>query len=437
MSSEFRIDCQWIEPGSGGPAARRFLAEVRIDADGVPVTALADTRTRSYRPGIRVSAYDLAAWFVANWWRLRWEVDGAGTSWEMSHRVGATGNGYLWPDLEFIGGDATVQIRSNPVSLGATSHLRFLSEVNIHVPARDFESAVRDFIEAVTSRLRSLAGQELEGLQELLTAWRDLGREIKDPVLSFDRALEARMGFDPEEAEPALLSSLRQVANEVGRSPVEELAASSKSRALDDFEILWREARDKSCPIRLDVNSAVRTGVAQLENRGLKPWKKGEVLADLARREWSINGDAINNRELAELCGVPEDWIRSGFDENTPIPAGFRNSSEDGGLVASLKKRHPTGRRFALARIVGDHLLAGASDRLLPVTDMATDRQKFQRAFAQAFLCPFEALQSHLGSKVPDDDFIEDAAQHFEVSSWLVRSALINHGVLSPAAISS
>lgn len=437
MSSKFRIDCQWVEPALGGSAARRFLAEVRIDADGVPVTALADTRDRSYRSGIRVSAYDLAAWFVANWWRLRWEVDGTGTSWDMSHRVGAAGNGYLWPELEFIGGDATVQIRSNPVSLGATSHLRFLSEVNVHVPARDFESAVRDFIEAVTSRLRSLAGPDIEGLQELLTAWHDLGREIEDPVLSFDRAIEARMGFDPEEAEPALLSSLRQAANEVGRSPVEELAASSKSRALDDFEILWRDAREKSCPMRLDVNPAVKSGAAQLDNQELKPWKKGEVLADLARREWSINGDAINNRELAEVCGVPEDWIRGGFDEDVPIPAGFRDSSEGDSLVVSVKKRHPTGRRFALARIVGDHLLAGAGDRLLPVTDAATDRQKFQRAFAQAFLCPFEALKSHLGSEVPDDDFIEDAAQHFEVSSWLVRSALINHGVLSSAAIAS
>ncbi len=238
MRSEFRIDCQWVEPAVGGSAERHFLAEVGIEAHGVPVTALADSNTHTVRSGIRVSAYDLAAWFVANWWRLRWEADGKGSSWNMSHRIGAAGNGYLWPDLEFVGGDATVQIRAKPISLGSIPSLRFLSEVNVHVPAEEFEHAVRNFVEAVASRSESLGGQGADDLQELAAAWHDLGQEIEDPELSFDRAIEARMGFDPEEAEPALLGRLRQAAHEVGRSPVEELAASSKGRALEDFETL-------------------------------------------------------------------------------------------------------------------------------------------------------------------------------------------------------
>ena len=101
-------------------------------------------------------------------------------------------------------------------------------------------------------------------------------------------------------------------------------------------------------------------------------------------------------------------------------------------LAASLKKRHPTGRRFAIARIIGDHLLAGTRDRLLPVTDAATDRQRFQRAFGQAFLYPIDALRDRLASSIPDDDWIEDMARHFKISSWLVRSTLIGPGVLRP-----
>ena len=66
------------------------------------------------------------------------------------------------------------------------------------------------------------------------------------------------------------------------------------------------------------------------------------------------------------------------------------------------------------------------------MTDAATDRQKFQRAFGQAFLCPIDGLRDHLGSRNPDDDWIEDMVRHFNVSSWLVRAALINHGVLNP-----
>ncbi len=403
----------------------------------MPVTALADPHTRTYRSGIRVSAYDLASWFIANWWRLRWEAQGEGLSWNMSHRVGAAGNGYLWPDLEFIGGDATVQIRSNPINFGTTSPLRFLSEVDIHVPAREFEDAVRDFVEKVASRLESWDSQDAGEMQGFLSAWRDLGQAIEDPVLSFERAIEARMGFDPEEAESAVLVGLRQAAEEVGRNPVEELAASSKSTALEDFETLWRDVRQRSCPMRLDVTPGMKAKAAHVKILSQRPWRRGAALAELVRREWSIDQGTVDNRNLAELCEVSVDWIHHGGEENVPIPAGFRAGSGDGRLEALLKKRHPTGRRFALARIIGDHLVAGDGDRLLPVTDTGTERQQFQRAFAQAFLCPFEALRDHLGSKVPDDDFIEDAAQHFNVSSWLIRSALINHGVLSPATLTS
>ncbi len=187
----------------------------------------------------------------------------------------------------------------------------------------------------------------------------------------------------------------------------------------------------------IDVTPEMTAAAVELKSRDLKPWSMGAALAELARREWSINSSAVDNQGLAELCGVSANWIHADSDEDVPIPVGFRGCGDEDPLMASLKKRHPTGRRFALARIIGDHLLAGADERLLPVTDAATERQRFQRAFAQAFLCPFEALRDHLGSKVPDDDFIEDAAHHFKVSSWLVRSALINHGVLSPAILAS
>lgn len=69
-------------------------------------------------------------------------------------------------------------------------------------------------------------------------------------------------------------------------------------------------------------------------------------------------------------------------------------------------------------------------ERLLPATDTQTFRQKFQRAFAQAFLYPFDALQDKLGTKTPDDDDIADAAEYFQVSPLLVRHVLVNKGVL-------
>lgn len=432
MSSTFRIDCQWLEPAAKASADRHFLAEVGIEAEGVSVTALADEGSLTYRPRIRVSAYDLAAWFVANWWRLRWEPLGEGISWSMSHRVGGAGSGFLWPDLEFVGGETTVQVRASPVGLSATSAVRFLNGVDVAVPAHDFEAAVREFIETVTSRSESLRQRGTGAREQLPEAWCDLKREIKDSESSLLRIIEARMGFDAEEAESVLLDRLCQAANEVGVSPIQELAASSKDKALVDFETLWGQVRKRACPLRLDLGSELREASTRIKGRGVKPWMKGAALARTARQEWSLGDGAIEDRELAELCGVSEDWIRLNPGEDTPIPAGFRRDGGNGILMASLQKRHPTARRFALARIIGEHLLAGPDQKLLPVTDAATDRQKFQRVFGQAFLCPIEALRDYVGFEAPDDDLVEDAAQYFHVSSWLIRSALVNHGVLSP-----
>ena len=330
-----------------------------------------------------------------------------------------------------------MQVRAKAGGIASTLPLRFLSGVDARVPAEEFEAAVRNFVESVTSRVESWHSQGADELQTLVVAWRDLCREIQDPESSFDRAIEARMGFDPDEAEPTLLDCLHQAANEVGRSPIEELAASSKGQALDDFETLWRRVRERSRHIRLDIGSELKEAATRLKHSDVKPWKKGAMLADRARREWAIGDGPVDNRALAELCGVSQNWIQADSREDTPIPVGFRNCGDEISLMASLKKRHPTGRRFALARIIGDHLLAGADEKLLPVTDAATDRQQFQRAFGQAFLCPINALRDQLGSRVPDDDVIEDAAQYFDVSSWLIGSALVKYGLVSPAMLVS
>ena len=92
--------------------------------------------------------------------------------------------------------------------------------------------------------------------------------------------------------------------------------------------------------------------------------------------------------------------------------------------------RHPVSRRFALARVIGDHLAAGEDENLLPVTDSPTDRQKFQRAVAREFLCPFDSLRDYLGNRSLDDEFIEDAALRFEVSPMIVGYALMDNGML-------
>ena len=210
--SGFGIEiAEWIPRDFGDPVDRASLAEIVIRVGGVAITEVEDSEARTTREGIRVSAPALAGWLVSNWWRLRWEADGEGASWRMSHEIGAAGDGYLWPDATFTGNGDTIRVRARPIGHGSIRALRFLNGVDADVPAQDFENAVRNFVEAVASRTRSAAKDA-----SLLRAWRALAEEIDDPDASAARAVEARMGFDPGEAPAGLLDKLRRAADEAG-----------------------------------------------------------------------------------------------------------------------------------------------------------------------------------------------------------------------------
>lgn len=107
---------------------------------------------------------------------------------------------------------------------------------------------------------------------------------------------------------------------------------------------------------------------------------------------------------------------------------GIRNGDNEN-LRATLTSPHEVSRRFALLRIVADHLYSPVSDHLLPSTKAKTARQKFQRTFAQEFLCPSQALFEFLGKDFSDERF-EDAASYFSVSPLLVKTTLANKGLL-------
>ena len=78
--------------------------------------------------------------------------------------------------------------------------------------------------------------------------------------------------------------------------------------------------------------------------------------------------------------------------------------------------------------MLSDHLMARDSDRWLPETDAHTARQQAQRAFAAEFLCPIAVLEEFLGDD-RSESRIEDAAEYFQVSDYIVRKQLENNRV--------
>lgn len=106
----------------------------------------------------------------------------------------------------------------------------------------------------------------------------------------------------------------------------------------------------------------------------------------------------------------------------------LRNEDGDGNLV-SLCARWSQGRRFEMCRTLGDAIWSG-NDTLGPMTRAKTGRQKFQRAFAQSLLCPYEDLLAYVDTDVPSEDDVSAAARNFHVSERVIQTVLVNKGMI-------
>ncbi|MGD9889548.1 MAG: ImmA/IrrE family metallo-endopeptidase, partial [Halothiobacillaceae bacterium] len=89
----------------------------------------------------------------------------------------------------------------------------------------------------------------------------------------------------------------------------------------------------------------------------------------------------------------------------------------------------PYVRRFELARQLGDAVWQKGTDFGV-VSRSKSDRQKFQRAFAQNLLCPFEHLQRVIDVNDPTPDAMQKAARRFGVHPSVIRNQLVYKGYL-------
>jgi hypothetical protein len=156
-------------------------------------------------------------------------------------------------------------------------------------------------------------------------------------------------------------------------------------------------------------------------------WRVGASAARLLRRQHSLDGgQPISDKSLAEMVGVQSGVL----DDRVGAPGiSFSlDSNPTQGRVVLRSKWH-TGRRFELARILGDRILGPRGGALFPATRAYTYRQKMQRSFAAEFLSPFETVDDMLGGDYSPESQI-DAAAHFLVSERTISTLLLNHGRL-------
>jgi len=426
MTAAFRITVagRWLAHDYGDATERATLGQLEIFAADRCLTLLQDREAGALRSFASLSAHDLAFWLAANWWRLRWEPERTGTDWAMSHRIAAIGRGYVWPNITVLSDGEQITVQARPTAGAAWEPIRYLENWDAVIAAAAFEAGVAAFVDEVLGRL---AACRVQG-SELSELWAELRRERRDAEVASLRRLEALAGYDAGEAPGKLIEALRARAATDGPGAVDEIAAGFGGEAVSAADTIDRALGAHGIECRGDSIGKLAQARRRWQDAGA-PHERAAAAAHLARHLWSF-GDAapIPDKALAEIVGADPKLLSEAGD--IPIAAARRGNGARAPWRALLRSRYPEGRRFELCRLIGDAADATGEDRLLPATAAKTSRQKFQRAFAQEFLCPVRALIETLGTSHPEDDEIEAAAAHFQVSPLLVRTTLVNHKIV-------
>ncbi|EAZ98217.1 hypothetical protein [Marinobacter sp. ELB17] len=379
------------------------------------------------RDAINVSAYPLALWFAANWWRLRWEPgfnpnDGRELhDWEMTHHLAAAGEGYAWPDLTFASDGESIQAGLKP-SRGNTGPVRYIERLDAWVPANEYEAAVDQLVNQTLERLSN--SKEHTHLHEL---WQTVCEERKTPTIALQRQLEARLGYDSEEAPGSLLALLTDLIAAHGEGAVQELACLGRDRTEKTIESVEACLSGTADSLKLPLKSVRRTVELLSDGNPSQPWEKGHDAANTVRSQLGVDKGPLNNRKLAELLETPPQFLEHSQTAQR-LPIGIGEVADNGRAKVALGKKRKDARRFMTARLIADGIYAGETGNWLPCTDATTVRQKFQRAFAQEFLCPYNDLVEWMDTTSPDEELMEVAAEHFEVSPLLINTVMVNHG---------
>ncbi len=427
----FRLDPQPLDHGQEEERAGFGLLEITVN--GRLMTEGFDEHAQGYATGPRVSGYHFAEWLIWNWWRLRWEPGPPGKlgrdvfhRWDSAHRTATIGEGYVWPNVVISSDGFRCALIAEPSQELKAVPFRYLGAARMEVvPAGDLEAEIDRFARQVLGILDN-ANVHDTNLHRL---WNDLRTERTDPDSTRFRRLEARLGFDPDEIDERTISSYLDDAKEIGDNAVEELAAHAAHLDRGANVASAAALRQISIDRGFDANAdaAVRLNFESREWADNPAWQTGEDAARAIRRQENLGTDPVCNARLADLAGTTMSAIENisvCSDELSFVIAGDGNRSR-----LALRPKWETGRRFDLARLIGDRLVDGV-ERLLPATRAHSYRQKAQRAFAAELLSPYDAVDDMLDIDISEERQTE-VAEHFQVSPLAIRTLLVNKGRIS------
>ena len=323
-----------------------------------------------------------------------------------------------WPD------ECWTDETDSPEDRATVAELRFRIGGDDLAGVIAFEAGVDPFVGSVLQRL------EYGGLRNsaLRRTYAELRAEREDPKVAHYRRIEARLGYDVDDAPEELVRRIWADGLEVGNAAMEELAAdrslSNVAAGADLHRIAHRSGHVAS------VDDGVRLGASVCETSGrVAPFTVGVQAAEELREQVRLGDAPVSDAALTQMYGVDRRCLERGREAPFAFSLrGERGLDPGASNRLVLCARGCAGRRFELARLLGDRLVFDNGEALSPTTRAATFRQKAQRAFAAELLCPLKALRTLLDGDC-SEDAMEAAARHFRVSPLVVRAQLANQGL--------
>jgi len=256
--------------------------------------------------------------------------------------------------------------------------------------------------------------------------WAEVTEERQDRGLSADRQLEAMLGFDPDEVPEELLTAFKNLIPRAGKSAVREIApVCASDHPTETLERILKASAAHGPHGKFEIEIETKP-----QSTAIPSWERGRELARKVRTMLALNGEPIPDSKLCDLIGLSPQIGIEARSPGSPPPLGMAiRTARETDIKFVFRRRARASRRFEIARFVCDHLIAEKSDNWLPATDEKTSRQRTQRAFAAEFLCPIDSVTDFLSGDFSSDT-IEEAAEHFGVSSLAIESQLVNHHIV-------
>jgi hypothetical protein len=423
MPASWSISVEWEPLDSGPPEERACFAAIAIQARDVCLTEGRDALANRLRKAPLLSAYHLAEWIAWNWWRLRWEPRSNDGDWAFSHRLTTIGGGYIWPNITIFSDGERSALLAKPTDERPQTPFRYIADFAAVIQATEFEAEIDSFIDQVLQRLDSESVADTN-LQQI---WKGVLEERHTPELARRRKLEALLSLEPDESDPAMVARLLADAEQLSIAAVEEIAAGhspgGKVLTAEELRAIAADNGFDATP-RDAVGLASGSGLPRVGE--VPAWRLGAAAARALREQQRLDGKPVSNKQLARMAGT-ESGVLDEKKGGSQISFALDDGPRHGRVV--LRSKWETGRRFELARLLGDRIAGPKGGRLFPATRAYTYRQKMQRSFAAEFLSPFEVVDEMLEGDYSAENQLE-VAQHFRLSEWTIRTQLVNHGRL-------